>query len=136
MLRRLIGNSALRRVLLDLPSFSFAAEFATWVADPPVRLRTDRARSVGVVALIQLVPAALLAPAAAALGTVPAPSRILLAGYLVQAVAMLATAAAMVPSTPVPIVYAAAAVAASSLVVTRPTADRAPAVPCRIRPRS
>ena len=72
-------------------------------------------------ALIQLVPSALIAAPASALGDRFPRQRVLTAGYMVQAIAMLATAAAMAADLPVVVVYAAAAVAASSLVVTRPT---------------
>ena len=47
--------------------------------------------------------------------------RVLALGYLVQAAAMLLTAAAMASDLPVGLVYLVAAVAATSLVVTRPT---------------
>ncbi len=77
--------------------------------------------SVGVVALIQLVPAALIAAPAASLGDRLPRERVLAAGYVVQSLAMLATAAAMFAAAPAWLVYAAAAIAASSLVVTRPT---------------
>ena len=77
--------------------------------------------SVGIVALIQLVPAALVATPAASLGDRYPRERVLAAGYLVQAIAMIATAATMAAAAPVAVVYVVAAVAASSLVVTRPT---------------
>ena len=73
------------------------------------------------VALIQLVPAALLAPAAASLGDRFPRERVLVGGYLVQAVAMGATGAAMLVEAPIPVVYGLAVVAASSVVVARPT---------------
>jgi MFS family permease len=120
VLRRLIGNSSLRRVLVAYLIFS-TAEFGTWVAILLYAYERTGPVSVGIVALIQLVPAALLAPPAAALGDRFPRERVLAVGYLVMAVAMLATAAAMLAEAPVVVVYSAAAVAASSLVVTRPT---------------
>ena len=67
VLRRLVGNSALRRVLPAFFLFN-AAEFGTWVAILIYAYERTGPVSVGVVALVQLVPAALLAPAAASLG--------------------------------------------------------------------
>ena len=120
MVRRLLGNGALRRVLPAFFLFN-AAEFGTWVAILLYAYERTGPVSVGVVALIQLVPAALFAPAAASLGDRFPRERVLTAGYAVQAVAMLATAAAMIAVAPPLVVYAIAAVAASALVVTRPT---------------
>ncbi len=120
VLRRLLGNSALRRVLPAFFLFN-AAEFGTWVAILIYAYERTGPVSVGVVALVQLVPAALLAPAAASLGDRYPRERVLTFGYAVQAIAMLTTAMAMLAEAPVLLVYAAATVAASSLVVTRPT---------------
>lgn len=120
VLGRLIGNSALRRVLAAYFLF-IAAEFGTWVAILLYAYERTGPVSVGVVALIQLVPAALVAPAAAALGDRFPRERVISIAYLVQAGAMFATALAMITVAPVPIVYGLAAVAASSLVVIRPT---------------
>ncbi len=120
VLRRLLGNSALRRVLAAYLLF-IAAEFGTWVAILLYAYERTGPVSVGVVALIQLVPAALFAPAAAALGDRFPRERVIAVAYLVQAVAIFVTAAAMIVVAPVPIVYGLAAVAASSLVVIRPT---------------
>jgi MFS family permease len=120
VLRRLVGNSALRRVLPAFFLFN-TAEFGTWVAILIYAYERTGPVSVGVVALVQLVPAALLAPAAASLGDRYPRERVLAFGYAVQAIAMLTTAVAMLAEAPVLLVYAAATVAASSLVVTRPT---------------
>jgi MFS family permease len=118
--RRLIGNGPLRRVLLAYLLFS-AAEYGTWVAMLLYAYERTGPLSVGLVALIQLVPAALLAPAAAALGDRYRREIVLAGGYAVQAVAMFVTGLSMVADAPPVLTYALAAVAASSLVVTRPT---------------
>jgi len=120
VLRRVLANPSLRRVLFAYLAFHIA-EFATWVTILLYAYQQTGPASVGVVALIQLVPAALVATPAAALGDRYPRERVLAAGYLVQAIAMLATAAAMASAVPVAVVYVVAAVAASSLVVTRPT---------------
>ena len=117
---RVAESGPLRRVLASYLAFHIA-EFSTWVAILLYAYETTGPTSVGFVALLQLVPAALVATPAAALGDRYPRERVLLGGYLVQAVAMLATGTAMLAGLPVPVVYAAAAVAASSLVLTRPT---------------
>lgn len=120
VLARVLANRDLRRVLVSYFAFHIA-EFGTWVAILLYAYDATGPASVGVVALIQLVPAALAAAPAATLGDRFPRHRVLTGGYLVQAAAMLATAGAMLGGLPVPIVYAAATVAATALVVTRPT---------------
>ena len=118
--RRVLANRDLRRVLPAYLAFS-AAEFATWVAILLYGYEQTGPASVGLVALVQLVPAALVAPAASGLGDRFPRQRVLALGYLAQAIAMLATAAAMLAGLPVLVVYLVAAAAATSVVVTRPT---------------
>ncbi|HET8786504.1 MAG TPA: cyclic nucleotide-binding domain-containing protein [Candidatus Limnocylindrales bacterium] len=118
--RRLLGNGPLRRVLLAYLLFS-AAEYGTWVAILLYAYERTGPLSVGLVALVQLVPAALAAPAASALGDRFPRERVLAAGYAVQAVAMFLTGLTMLADAPTLVTYALAAVAAASLVVTRPT---------------
>ncbi len=120
VLRRVLANRALRRVLPAYLAFN-AAEFGTWVSILLYAYERTGPASVGVVALLQLIPAAIVAPAAASLGDRLPRARVLSIGYVVQALAMLATAVAMLAELPVAIVYLFAAVTASSLVVTRPT---------------
>ncbi len=120
VLRRVLANPSLRRVLSAYLLFHIA-EFATWVTILLYAYERTGPASVGIVALIQLVPAALVATPAASLGDRYPRERVLAAGYLVQAIAMIATAATMAAAAPVAVVYVVAAVAASSLVVTRPT---------------
>ena len=120
VLRRVLANPALRRVLFAYLAFHIA-EFATWVTILLYAYERTGPASVGIVALIQLVPAALVAAPAATLGDRFPRERVLIVGYLVQAIAMVLTAAAMIVAAPVAVVYGLAAIAASTLVVTRPT---------------
>lgn len=120
VLRRVLANRDLRRVLPAYLAFS-AAEFGTWVAILLYAYEATGPASVGLVALLQLLPAAVVAPAASTLGDRFPRQRVLAFGYAAQGIAMLATAAAMLAGLPVLIVYLAAAVAATSIVVTRPT---------------
>lgn len=82
--------------------------------------RVGGVTATGLVAAIQLIPAAAAAPFAGVLGDRVRRERALLGGYLVQAVVMGATGAAMLASSPTPLVYALAAASATSIVVTRP----------------
>lgn len=121
VLARIVRNRSLRRVLFAFVAFNIA-EFATWVAILLYAYERTGPASVGLVALVQLVPAALFAAPAASLGDRFPRTRVLNIGYLGQAIAMLLTAGAMLADLPVVLVYvAAAAAAATSLVVTRPT---------------
>lgn len=117
---RVLANRDLRRVLVAYLAFNIA-EFGTWIAVLLYAYEETGPTSVGVVALIQLVPAALIAAPAASLGDRFPRERVLAGGYVVQSLAMLATAAAMFAAAPAWLVYTAAAIAASSLVVIRPT---------------
>jgi MFS family permease len=73
----------------------------------------------GLVALAQLVPAALLAPVFATLGDRRSPVVLLAGGYLAQAAAMAATAVAITGGMPA-MAYAAAVVASAAFTATRP----------------
>lgn len=70
--------------------------------------------------MIQLIPAAIFAPFASALGDRYRRERVLLAGYLLQALAVGATAAALLARAPVPVIYTLAALVATSITLTRP----------------
>jgi len=118
--RRLIGNGPLRRVLIAFLLFS-AAEYGTWVAILLYAYERTGPLSVGLVALIQLVPAARAAPAASTLGDRFPRERVLAVGYAIQALAMFATGLTMLADAPPIVTYAVAAATAASLVVTRPT---------------
>ena len=96
------------------------AEWATWVSILAFAYEVGGAAATGLVALVQLVPAALVAPlAAVAEGDRFRREQVLLGGYLVQAAAMAATAA-LLADAPVPLVYGLAALAATCVTLTRP----------------
>lgn len=114
------ANRGLRAVLAAFLAFN-AVEIATWVAILLYAYEAIGPASVGLVALLQLLPAAVVAPPCAVLGDRYPRERVLSGGYLVQAIAEFATAAAMLGGAPPPVVLLFGAAAASSLVVTRPT---------------
>jgi cyclic nucleotide-binding protein/MFS transporter len=116
---QLLANRDLRRVLSAYFAFN-AAEIAAWVSILLYAYAATGPASVGIVALIQLVPAALFAPPAAALGDRFPRHRVLTGGYLLQAATMGATAIAMLVGAAPPVVIAFGAASATALVITRP----------------
>ncbi len=112
-------NRSLRRVLLAYTGFSMA-EWGTWIAILVYAYGRGGAAETGIAALIQLAPSAVVAPIAANVGDHIRRDRALLLAYLVQALAMGCTAAALLAALPAPLVYLCAAVAATSVTLTRP----------------
>ena len=119
VVRTVSGNPGLLRVELAFVGFN-VAEFATWVSILAFAYGVGGAAATGLVALVQLVPAALVAPLAAIAGDRYRRERVLLAGYVAQALAMAATATALLAEAPVAVVYGLAALAATSITITRP----------------
>jgi Cyclic nucleotide-binding domain/Major Facilitator Superfamily len=119
VVRTVSGNRGLLRVELAFVGFN-VAEWATWVSILAFAYQVGGAPATGLVAVVQLVPAALVAPLASIAGDRYRRERVLLGGYLAQAVAMGATAAALLAGAPVPLVYGLAALAATSVTITRP----------------
>ncbi|MGH2816165.1 MAG: ATP-binding protein, partial [Actinomycetota bacterium] len=119
VVRTVSGNPGLLRVELAFVGFN-VAEWATWVSILAFAYGVGGAAATGLVALVQLVPAALVAPLAAIAGDRYRRERVLLTGYVVQALSMAATATALLAEAPVPLVYGLAALSATSITITRP----------------
>jgi MFS family permease len=116
--RALAGNGPLRRVVEGYALF-ILAEYSVWIAMLVYAYSRGGATVAGVVALAQLVPAALLAPVFAGLADRRSPVVLLAGGYLVQAAGMGATAVAIAGGVPLA-AYAAAVVASTAVTATRP----------------
>ncbi len=97
--RTVFGNPGLLRVELAFVGFNIA-EWATWVSILAFAYQVGGASATGLVAVVQLVPAALVAPLASVTGDRFRRELVLLAGYLAQAVAMAAAAAALLAGAP------------------------------------
>jgi Cyclic nucleotide-binding domain/Major Facilitator Superfamily len=111
-------NRALTAVLVAYGVFS-ATQNAAWIAMLVYAYDRGGAGTAGAVAIAQLLPAALLAPVAAAVADRRSPVGVLVGGYLVQVAGMLATALAIGLEVP-PAAYVGAVVASAAVATTRP----------------
>jgi MFS family permease len=114
-----LRNPALRRVELAYLLFS-AALYGGYIAILVFAYEASGPGAVGVVALVMLLPSAVVAPFAASLADRYPRERVLLAGYIVQALAYAITAAGMLSGAPPVLVYLAAAVQSAGTTLTRP----------------
>jgi MFS family permease len=114
-----LRNPSLARALFAFFVFN-AAEWGTWIAMLVYAFDRGGTGAAALVAVIQLIPCALLAPVAATLGDRIRRDRALAIGYLLQAITMGLTALALFAAAPLPLVYAMASITAVSVTLTRP----------------
>jgi MFS family permease len=119
VVRAVLRNPALRRVQIAHLLFS-SALYGCYVAVLIYAYDASGPGAVGIVALAQLLPAAVVAPFAASLADRFPRERVLLAGYAVQALAYGTTAAGMLLGLPPALVYLGAAVQSAGTTFTRP----------------
>jgi len=106
---------------VEIAFFGFnMAETSTWIALLVYAYARGGASSAGIVALILLIPAALVAPLAAYASDRFRRERVLVIEYLVQAVALAGTAVALFADLPIGVVLAVAAIASSAFTFIRP----------------
>ena len=117
--RTLARNRPLLRLEFAFAGFN-AAEFGVWIALLVYAYAHGGAAAASLIALVQLVPSIVLAPFFGALGDRFRAGRVLLAGYVVIAVALAAVALAMYLDAPPVVVFALAPVVNLGITVPRP----------------
>ena len=118
-LRRVMGAPDLRRLALGYVVF-IVAELATYIAILVYAFEQGGTGAVGLVAALQLAPAALLAPLAATAGDRHGPALLLRRRYVALALACAAGAALLLADGPVVLAYGAAALVSVLVSATRP----------------
>ena len=114
-----MSNPRLRRVVLAFAAFNLA-DWARWLSVLIFAFTRGGAAEAGAVSLLQLLPAAFVAPLAASLGDRFRRDRVLVASYVAQATFMVATGLVILADGPAPLVYALAVLGACSITITRP----------------
>jgi MFS family permease len=119
VLGRVFATPSLRRVETAFLAFT-AAEYGVWVAVLVLAYERGGTTMAAVIAVVQLAPAALVAPAAARLVDAWGPGRLLTTSLVLQTLALLATGAVCTLALPPGLAYAGAVLAASAVTLTRP----------------
>ncbi len=117
--RIVMSNPRLRRVVIAFAAFNLA-DWARWLSVLIFAFSRGGAAEAGAVSLLQLLPAAVVAPIAASLGDRFRRDRVLVASYVAQASFMIGTGIAILLDGPAPLVYLLAVLGACSITITRP----------------
>jgi MFS family permease len=111
-------NRELRLVTIAFSCF-IVTEYAVWIAMLVYAFDQGGVVTSGLIAVAQLVPAAVAGPLAAPWADRHSPVTVLIAGYVTQAVGMAATAVFILVDQP-PAAYVGAVVASTAVATTRP----------------
>lgn len=113
-------NRELRQVELAYANFN-VAEWGTWLAMLVYAYAHGGVKAAGVLATVMLIPAAVFAPALAALAERGAPGRVLVLGYLGQAATCTLVAIAMLAGARPFVTYLLLVLPSIAFTTTRPT---------------
>jgi len=119
VLGRVLHNRRLRRVELAFAGFAMA-EYGVWTAILVYAYTRGGTTTAGLIAVLQLAPAAVVAPLAAAVTDRRGGEFALALGYGLQALTMGGTGALILLDGAPALVYALAVLAASAVTLTRP----------------
>lgn len=119
VLRTALANRSLRRALVAFLLFN-TQEYAVWVAVAVYAFQQGGAGESGAVLVLQLLPAAIVAPLASVLADRIPRTRALVLGYGLQTGANLLLGLCLVYA-PAPVAYLGAVLAACAITLTRPT---------------
>ena len=117
--RSAFANSTLRRVGVAYALFG-AAEFGIWLVLLVIAYAHGGSKAGMTMVLVQLVPCIIVSPFIGSFADRHRPSRVLRAGYGLQALTMAGVAAATAVGAPLLVVYLLAPLTSLSLSVTRP----------------
>ncbi len=119
-LRAVLRTPDLRRAQIGFAAFNIA-ELAVWIAMLVFAFERGGATEAGLVSVVQLVPAALVAPFLGTLADRAAPTKVQTTAYVAQALAVGATAAVLALDGPDVVAYCSAAIATMAFTTSRPT---------------
>jgi MFS family permease len=112
-------SGALVRIVAAYALF-IVTEYAVWIAMLVYAYGHGGATQAGLIAIAQLVPAAIVAPLASGLADHKPPVLVLAGGYVVQGLGVAATAVAILSGAPPFFAYVSAVFAAAAVSTTRP----------------
>ena len=118
-LLRIVRHPHLRRLEVAFAFFAIA-ENATWITVIVFAFARGGVGEAGVVMVVQLAPAVVVAPFAAYAGDRFRKDLVLAVGYVAQSACMLGTAVAMWAEAPAGVIYGAATLVAVAVTFTRP----------------